>query len=118
MGDQRRAAERCCRGAGLDLVTDVAEDDDARRRAAHVDPNRHVVVTGHPFTAPAVSPVVIRRWTIRKKMMTGIAMIVDPAITPPQSVPRAPSLKACSHTGSVWCSGRFMMTSAKMNSFH
>ena len=51
-------------------------------------------------------------------MITGSAMIVEPAITPPQSVPRAPSLNACSHTGSVWCSGRFMMTSAKMNSFH
>ena len=35
-------------------------------------------------------------------MTTGMAITVEPAITPPQSVPRAPSLKACSHTGIVW----------------
>ena len=37
--------------------------------------------------------------------MTGIAISVEPAMTPPQSVPFAPSLNACSHTGSVWCLG-------------
>ena len=33
-------------------------------------------------------------------------------------MPRAPSLNACSHTGIVCVSGRFMITRAKMNSFH
>ena len=42
----------------------------------------------HPFTAPAVSPKAIRRWTKRKKATTGIAVSVDAAIKAPQSVPR------------------------------
>ena len=39
-----------------------------------------------PLTAPAVSPKAIRRWTMRKKMTTGIAVSVEAAISPPQSV--------------------------------
>ena len=35
----------------------------------------------HPFTAPPTMPLVIRPWTMRKKMMTGTATIVDAAIT-------------------------------------
>src|SRR6187200_2462835 len=119
MREERRTAVRRRRRVRLDLLAEVAEHDDARRRATDVHSDGHVLVTGcHPFTAPAVSPVVIRRWTIRKNTITGSAMMVEPAITPPQSVPRAPSLNACNHTGNVWLSGRFMMTRAKMNSFH
>ena len=40
----------------------------------------------HPLTAPAVSPKAILRCTIRKKITTGIAVSVEPAISPPQSV--------------------------------
>src|SRR5207302_8114646 len=43
----------------------------------------------HPRTAPWVRPKTIRRWTSRKKTTTGIAVSVDAAISPPQSVPRA-----------------------------
>ena len=43
----------------------------------------------HPRTAPWVRPKAIRRWTSRKKTTTGIAVNVDAAISPPQSVPRA-----------------------------
>ena len=43
---------------------------------------------------------------------------VEPAITPPQSVPRAPKLNACSQTGRVSLSGRSMITRANVNSFH
>ena len=41
-----------------------------------------------PRTAPAVRPNAIRRCTIRKKTTTGIAVSVDAAIRPPQSVYR------------------------------
>ena len=39
-----------------------------------------------PRTAPAVRPKPIFRCTIRKKTITGIAISVEPAIRPPQSV--------------------------------
>ena len=42
----------------------------------------------HPLTAPDVSPNAIRRWTSRKKTTTGIAVSVEAAIRPPQSVLR------------------------------
>ena len=41
----------------------------------------------HPFTAPAVRPLTTRRWTSRKNTTAGMANRVDPAITPPHSVP-------------------------------
>ena len=63
-------------------------------------------------------PAATRRCTNRKNTITGTVMSVDPAMTPPQSVPRAPKLKACSHTGRVSFSGRSMITSANVNSFH
>ena len=40
----------------------------------------------HPRTAPAVSPNMILRCTSRKNTMTGIAVSVEAAINPPQSV--------------------------------
>jgi hypothetical protein len=42
----------------------------------------------HALTAPAVRPKAIFRWTRRKKITTGIAVSVDAAISPPQSVAR------------------------------
>ena len=47
----------------------------------------------HPRTAPAVSPNPIFRCTIRKKTITGIAISVEPAIRPPQSVFRLVPVK-------------------------
>ena len=47
----------------------------------------------HPFTAPAVSPNAIFRWTRRKKITTGIAVSVDAAMRPPQSVFRLVPVK-------------------------
>src|SRR5262249_10358250 len=44
-----------------------------------------LVNTSYPFTAPAVSPNMIRRCTRRKKMITGIAVRVEPAMSAPQS---------------------------------
>ena len=40
----------------------------------------------HALTAPAVSPKAIFRCTSRKKITTGIAVSVDAAMSPPQSV--------------------------------
>ena len=42
----------------------------------------------HPLVAPAVRPKAILRWTSRKKATTGIAVSVEAAISPPQSVLR------------------------------
>ena len=53
---------------------------------------------------------------MRKKITTGIAISVEPAITPPQSVPRAFVERLQPH-GHRLVSGRFMITRAKMNSF-
>ena len=50
-------------------------------------------VRAHPFTAPAVSPKAILRCTRRKKMTTGIAVSVDAAMSPPQSVFRLEPVK-------------------------
>ena len=43
---------------------------------------------GHALTAPAVSPKAILRCTSTKKTTTGIAISVEPAISPPQSTCR------------------------------
>ena len=56
----------------------------------------------HPLTAPDVSPNLIRRCKSRKNATTGIAVSVDAAIRPPQSVLRLPPVKYESHTVSVW----------------
>ncbi len=71
---------------------------DGRRGAAHDEPRsnerhgeRHQSgVAPHPRTAPAVSPNMILRCTSRKNTMTGIAVSVEAAISPPQSVLRLP----------------------------
>src|SRR5690606_41844416 len=58
----------------------------ARKRGApqarQEDPQRRA----HPFTAPATRPLVIRRCTMRKKMTTGTATTVEPALMSAQSV--------------------------------
>ena len=47
---------------------------EARQHARRREP---LQLARHPRTAPAVSPKAIRRWTIRKKITTGIAVSVD-----------------------------------------
>ena len=56
---------------------------EAREEAGRGEP---LEPAAHPLTAPAVSPKAIFRCTIRKKITTGIAVSVAPAISPPQSV--------------------------------
>src|SRR6185436_1072274 len=57
-----------------------AGKDAARRESLEV---------GHQaLTAPAVKPNAILRCTSRKKMTTGIAVSVEAAMSPPQSVSR------------------------------
>jgi hypothetical protein len=47
----------------------------------------------HALTAPAVSPKAIFRWTSRKKITTGMAVKVEAAMRPPQSVFRLVPVK-------------------------
>src|SRR5690606_31535156 len=44
----------------------------------------------HPFTAPETRPADRRRWTMMKKIMTGIVMIVEAAMMLPQSLECSP----------------------------
>ena len=57
-----------------------------------------------PRTAPAVRPKAIRRCTSKKKMTTGTAVKVAPAISGPHSVPRF-VVNDASHTVRVCFSG-------------
>ena len=57
---------------------------EARQQAAGGEP-----LDAHDLTAPAVRPKAIRRCTSTKKMTTGTAVSVAPAISEPQSVPRS-----------------------------
>ena len=66
----RRAANRL----GCSAISD------AMSSARALTSGRHLV---HPFTAPAVRPPTIGRWTIRKKITTGSAKRVHDAIRPP-----------------------------------
>ena len=50
-------------------------------------------------------------------MMTGTAISVEPAMMPPQSVPRLTSVKVDSHSGRVRWSSRVITTRASVNSF-
>ena len=58
---------------------------EAREDAARGEP---LELAHHALTAPAVRPNAILRCTRRKKMTTGIAVRVEAAISPPQSVAR------------------------------
>ena len=51
-------------------------------------------------------------------MITGTAMRVEPAMIPPQSVPRLTSVKVESQSGRVRWSSRVITTRARVNSFH
>ena len=51
-------------------------------------PDRRVLA--HPFTAPATRPLTIRRWTMRKKTITGMVNRVEAAMMPPQSTDPRP----------------------------
>src|SRR5213078_3077326 len=65
--------------------------------------------SGHPRTAPAVSPNAILRWTATKKKTTGKAVSVAPAIRGPQAVPRSP-VNDASQTVSVCLLGSWSST--------
>ncbi len=54
---------------------------------------------------------------MRKKTTTGIAISVEPAMIPPQSVPRLTSVNVESHSGRVRWSSLVITTSASVNSF-
>ena len=69
------------------------------------------------LTAPAVSPKAIFRCTSRKKTITGIAISVDPAMSPPQSVWRLVPVKYESQTVAVCFDPSFRRMRAKMYSF-
>src|SRR5206468_11916195 len=71
----------------------------------------------HALTAPAVKPKAIFRCTRMKKMMTGIAVNVAPAISAPQSVCLLEPRKYDSHTVTVCFDWSFNSTRAKMYSF-
>ena len=55
----------------------------------------------YPFTAPAVSPAAILRWTMRNRTTIGTAIIVEPAIIGAYSVP-CWVVKLPSQTVAVW----------------
>src|SRR5207237_1696546 len=69
------------------------------------------------LTAPAVSPNAIFRCTSRKKTITGIAISVEPAMSPPQSVWRLVPVKYESQTVAVCFAPSFRRMRAKMYSF-
>src|SRR5262245_19378894 len=58
---------------------------ESRQDAAQREPLK---LMHQALTAPAVRPKAIFRWTMRKKMTTGIAVSVEAAISAPQSVAR------------------------------
>ena len=74
---RRRARARASPGA----VVPAKPGEDAPVREA-------IERAAHPLVAPAVRPKAILRWTSRKKTTTGIAVSVEAAISPPQSVLR------------------------------
>jgi len=62
-----------------------------------------------------VRPKAIRRWTSKKKITTGIAIRVDPAITAPQSTPpMLPPRKLVSQSVTVCFDSECRMMLAKM----
>ncbi len=69
------------------------------------------------FTAPATSPPVMRRCTMRRRRTTAIEVSVEPAITAPQSVASVADRNEFEPDGEA-SGDSFMITSANMNSFH
>src|SRR5262249_16641154 len=70
-------------------------------REARKETARRTALETHPRTAPAVRPNAMRRWTMRKKITTRIAVSVAPAIRTPQSMPRLVPVKLESQIVSV-----------------
>ena len=64
----------------------VAAPRGRRSREEAAPPRAGRAASLNPCTAPAVSPNAILRCTSRKKMITGIAISVEPPSAPPQSV--------------------------------
>ena len=82
VGEERDPAEPALEPARDPLGHDVTGE--ARQQAGR----RLPVELAHCLTAPAVRPNAIRRCTSTKKMITGSAVSVAPAISVPQSTPR------------------------------
>src|SRR5581483_6666351 len=117
------------RGEVGHVASHVAHDPNAEVRAAGARRARvegHLWILAHselmvnttqPLTAPAVSPNMIRFWTSRKKMITGIAVSVEPAMSAPQSWFRLVPRKYESQTVTVCVFWSFRRIRAKMYSF-
>ncbi len=74
---------------GADRAGEGRDEDRVGQPAQHRVRRPDVGVLAHPFTAPAIRPLVMRRWTMRKKTSTGIVNRVEAAMIDPQStVPR------------------------------
>ena len=93
------AEERDAGQAAAERVEDPARGRGARERRDEDGvgqpgqqgvrgPDRRVLA--HPFTAPATRPLTIRRWTMRKKTITGMVNRVEAAMMPPQSTEPRP----------------------------
>src|SRR5262249_30274743 len=68
------------RGA-LDLVGGrLRAEAEARGQREHVPPSKRSG-RGHPFTAPAVMPLISQRWVMKKAMSTGSVEITPAAMS-------------------------------------
>ena len=83
------AAERVEHPARRGQSRERRDEDRLGQAAQHGVRRPDVRVLAHPFTAPAIRPLVMRRWTMRKKTRTGSVNRVEEAMIDPQStVPR------------------------------
>ena len=82
VGEERDPAEPALEPPENPVGNLVARE--ARQQAAGREP-----LDAHDLTAPAVRPKAICRCTSTKKITTGTAVSVAPAISEPQSVPRS-----------------------------
>ena len=89
-GDAGQAPAECVEHpAGSGRAGERRDEDRVGQASQHRVRRPDVRVLAHPFTAPATRPLVMRRWTMRKKTITGIVKRVEAAMIDPQStVPR------------------------------
>ena len=71
-----------------DSMPDPVRHDRALEAGKHTARGEALELAHQALTAPAVRPKAIFRWTRRKKITTGMAVSVDAAMSPPQSVAR------------------------------
>ena len=84
-GEEDDAAQPSPRPSGATHSGRPVGADEAREQAGGGEP-LDARPASHPLTEPAVRLKAILRCTRTKKMTTGIATSVEPAIRPPQSV--------------------------------